>query len=158
MSKELAIGHFLTLIPNNSSSGRFFFQNFFIGEDVQHDGNTHTFLPFGFSGVSISRTGDNIDASLVFPNTTLSRPWGTVGIRNAWVARVQTLQLNPDNKTAAHTVLYDYSGQVAEGGWDNTTLTMTLNSVIDAVSSTVPHRVLEQSTVGYIPTTTSIRV
>lgn len=158
MSKELAIGHYLILYPKARSSGSYFFQNFFINETTQHDGNSYNFLPFGFSGISINRAGDNVDASLVFPNNELSRPWGVTATREEWVARVQTMQLNPDDKDATPSLLYDYTGQISEGGWDNTTLTLTLNSILDAVASNIPHRVLEQSTVGFIPTTTRIRV
>lgn len=158
MSKELAIGHFLTLYPKTESNGPQHFQNFYINENVNYDGNAYSFLPFGFGGITISRSGDNVDASLVFPNNDLSRPWSVVSIRNAWVARVRTMRLNPSDSTATPELFYDYTGQISEGGWDNTTVSMTLNSVLNAVSSNIPHRVLEQSNVGYIPTTTSVRV
>ena len=158
MSKELAIGHFLTLFPKTASNGTLRFQNFYINQNVSDNGEDFSFLPFGFSGISINRAGDNVDASLVFPNTGLSRPWSVVSIRNAWVARVQTMLLNPNDQAATKQQLYDYTGQISEGGWDNTTVTVTLNSVLNAVSANVPHRVLDQSLVGFIPTTTRVNV
>lgn len=158
MSKELAIGHFLTLYSNTEGNETQHFQNFYINEDVEYDDDTYSFLPFGFGGITISRSGDNVDANLVFPNNDLSRDWSVVSIRSAWVARIRTMRLDPSDSTATPTLFYDYTGQISEGGWDNTTVNMTVNSVLNAVSSNIPHRVLEMSNVGYIPTTTSVRV
>ena len=45
----------------------YFFQNFFISQSMSYDGNEYMFVPFGFSGVTINRTADGTDASLVFP-------------------------------------------------------------------------------------------
>jgi len=72
---EFAIGNYLTL---TSKAGAVYnWQNFFINETV---GN-YTFVPFGFSGITINRQGDNVDATLVFPNNELSRRWATEAMR-----------------------------------------------------------------------------
>ena len=44
-------------------------QNFFIGENVTHENYTYIFSPFGFSGLSTSRQGDNIEPPWCFPTT-----------------------------------------------------------------------------------------
>ena len=44
------------------------FQNFFIGKEIVYGGENYMFLPFGFSGVTINRNADGMEANLVFPN------------------------------------------------------------------------------------------
>jgi len=67
------------------------------------------------------------------------------------------LALNPDN-TSAGTLMHTYVGAVAEGSWDETTLNLTLNTVLDAVGSDVPMRRITQLLVGALPTSSSVRL
>ena len=158
MSKALAIGHYMVFVPKTESNGYVRFQNFWVNQQVTFMGNPYSFLPFGFSGITINKKGDNIDAELIFPNNELSRPWSVVSIRNSWVCRVRTMVLDPSDPNAEPTLLYSYVGQISAGGWDPTTVSLRLNSVLDAVDSNIPRRVLDQKTVGYLPTTTQINV
>ena len=166
---ELAIGNFLTLTDysgednNNVGHGLgtppFYFQNFFVGESVSYESHTHTFIPFGFSGVQISRSGDNIESSLVFPNNDISKAWAAVAIERRWIAHVRLFVLDPDDKTEIPTSpLCNYYGQVAGGGWDESNLSLTLNSILDSVSSEIPHRKLNHNLVGQLPTSSGVRL
>lgn len=155
MSTTIAVGNYLTFTASGSVVYRF--QNFHIAQSATYDGQTYQFLPFGFSGVTINRSGDNTDASLVFPNNELSRPWATTAIDNRWLATVYVLALNPDDRTTG-TLMHSYTGQVAEGGWDETSLKMTLNTVLDAVGADVPMRRLTQTLVGALPITNNVRL
>lgn len=134
---EIVLGNSLNL------NGRSF-QNYNI--------NAAGFLPFGFSGAVINRNGDNVSASLVFPNTELTRPWASEAIAGQWLAVVGVLRLNTG------TTLYSYTGQVAAGGWDETTVKLELNTVLDAVGSDVPFRSLSEELVGPLPTSNNVRV
>jgi hypothetical protein len=155
MSIELALGNYLTFNFNGNALYRF--QNFHIAEPATFNGETYQFLPFIFSGVSISRTGDNIDASVAFPNNELSRAWAVAAIENKWTASVYVMVLNPDDRTMG-TKMYEYHGQVAEGNWDETTLKIVLNTVLDAVGADVPMRRLTQKLVGAIPMSSNVRL
>ena len=67
---EFAVGHFLDLNVGGSSVRRW--QNFWIKLKTLM---FTSFIPFGFSGLTTNRQGDNIDATLVFPNNELSRQY-----------------------------------------------------------------------------------
>lgn len=152
---ELAVGNFLTFSIGTTVRQRF--QNFFISETVTQDGNSFGFLPFGFSGVTVNRTGDNTDASLLFPNNGLSRGWAIEAIEGRWIARVQVMMLDPDDRSQYHQ-LHQYYGQVAGGQWDEGSLRLTLNTVLDAVGSDVPMRRLTQKLIGAIPVSSGVRL
>lgn len=152
---ELAIGNLLTLTAGISTRQRF--QNFFINESISYQGAAFTFVPFGFSGVTVNRTGDNTEASLVFPNNALTRGWAVEAIEGRWLAQVQVMLLDPDDRTSFEQ-LHQYFGQVAGGQWDETTVRLTLSTVLDAVGSDVPLRRLTQKLIGAIPVTSGVRL
>lgn len=150
---DLAIGNFLTFTTGGNARQRF--QNFFIGQTITNAGAGFVFLPFGFSGVTINRTGDNTEASLVFPNNKLSRAWAIEAIENQWLARVQVMALEPDDQTS-FLQMHQYFGKVASGNWSETVVTLTLSTVLDAVGSDVPQRRLTQKLIGSIPVTSGV--
>ena len=153
---ELALGNYLDLrTPSGGSVYRF--QNFFVNKTATYQSAEYAFLPFGFSGVTVNRTGDNIDATLVFPNNRLSRIWGLNAVEDLWVATVYVMILDPDN-VMPPTLLHRYVGQIASGTWDETTLQLRLNSVLDAIGNDAPMRRLTQDLVGSIPTTSNVRL
>jgi hypothetical protein len=119
------------------------FQNYAISDP--------NFLPFGFSGTVQDRQGDNVTATLVFPNTPLTRPWVTAAIDGKWLAVVEVKLLHP-GQSPAETLLYTYTGQVTAGGWDEIKVTMELSTVLDAVGGDIPFRTLTQELVGPLPT------
>tara|TARA_R100000781_G_scaffold80390_1_gene49639 strand:+ start:215 stop:703 length:489 start_codon:yes stop_codon:yes gene_type:complete len=159
---NVAVGNFLTLKSGSNTIHRY--QNFFIGETILYEGDYYIFLPFGFSGVAVNRNGDGTDASLVFPNSPesgsygeISRGWADEALRKTWNVHVRTLTVDPDDKTS-FSVLCQYYGQVSTGGWNNTQVSLTINSVLDAVGSDVPQRQLTQRMVGDIPPTSNVRL
>jgi hypothetical protein len=152
---DFSIGNFVTLRSGNVL--RYAFQNFFIGETIRYDSNDHVFLPFGFSGVTINRTGDNTDATLVLPNNQLSRNWSVEALRDKWLAQVDVVIVNPANRSD-FAKLHSYVGLLATGTWDETSLKLTLNTVLDAVGADVPKRRLTQSLIGAIPVTNVLQL
>ena len=114
-------------------------------------------MPFAFSGVTVNRTGDNVEASLVFPNNAISRGWGLTAVQDLWIATVLVLILDPDSSSGGE-LMHRYVGQVSNGGWDETTLQLRLDTVLDAVGTDVPMRRLTQSLVGAIPTSSNVRL
>lgn len=152
---DLAIGNFLTLSAGTAVRQRF--QNFFINQTVSQSGGTFVFLPFGFSGVTVNRTGDSTEASLVLPNNRISRSWAVEAIESQWLAHVQVMILDPDN-SAQFTRLHQYFGKVASGDWDETTVRLTLSTVLDAVGADIPQRRLTQRLIGAIPVSAGVRL
>jgi len=143
---EIALGHYLTLKPPAGSP--LLFQNFWIAQNV----GGHTFLPFGFSGITVNRSGDNIDARLVFPNNEIARSWADQVIRDAWIATVSVRIIqDPSNPNSAQTTLHNYTGQVSAGNWNQEAVILVLNSVLDAVGGDIPNRTIQQKLVGSIP-------
>lgn len=114
--------------------------------------SSQNFLPFGFGGVVINRQGDNVNASLAFPNNELTRPWASEAVNNRWLATVGVLLLN------TNITLYNYIGQVTTASWDETSVRLQLSTVLDAVGNDIPFRVLSQDLVGPLPSTSSVRV
>ena len=150
---ELAIGNFVTLSANNIVQYRF--QNFFINETVAYQGDSYGFLPFGFSGVTINRSGDNTEASLYFPNNALSRAWTTEAVKDRWLAHVRVMILDPDDSTS-FTLLHQYYGQISGALWQEATVQLPTNTILDAVGSDIPRRKLTQKLVGDIPVTSNL--
>lgn len=148
---ELAIGHFLDL--KSGSSTVFNWQNFWIKENVDN----YSFIPFGFSGLTTNRQGDNIDASLVFPNNELSRQYALQATQEKWVATVRMFIFDPADKTK-RDLLTTYIGQVTSSTWNETQIQVRLNSLLDAVGGDIPARRLTQDLVGYIPVTSNIQL
>ena len=155
-----AFGHVLRITPKDTTDFRY--QNFFIGEVLRHTGQDYQFLPFGFSGVTVNRTGDGLEATLVFPNNKISRDWGVKAIEERYLMEVEVLIIedpDPDTGlTAQHTTVHTYTGQVTGGQWDNTSLNLELSSVLDAVGTDVPRRSLTQKLVGNLPISNSVRL
>ncbi len=155
-----AFGHVLRIKPKDTVDFRF--QNFFIGKQLTHNGDEYQFAPFGFSGVTVSRTGDGLDAAVVFPNNQLARSWGVNAIEGSYLMEVEVLIIedsNPDTGTSAtHTTVHTYTGVVTGGQWDNVSLNLELSSVLDAVGTDVPMRSLTQKLVGNLPVSSSVRL
>ena len=148
---EFAVGNFLELKKASGTVSRW--QNFWIKENI--DG--YSFIPFGFSGLTSNRQGDNIDATLVFPNNELSRQWALEATKDKWIAIVDVFLFNPDNKSE-RTPLHKYVGQITSSGWGETAINVRLNTLLDAVGSDVPARRLSQRLVGYVPTSSNIQL
>lgn len=134
------------------------FQNFNVGGVVKINNKKHKFLPFGFSGVTIARNGDNVDASIVLPNNKLARDFTIQAFEEEWLTEVTVGSFDPGTPGKMSKVLYTYIGVVSSGGWDDTSINMTLNSVLDAVTGEIPHRVLERDNVGPLPITANLRL
>jgi len=161
---SFAFGHALRINPDGTKSFRL--QNFFIGKEITHSGSNYIFVPFGFSGVTVNRTGDGLEATLVFPGgqltRDLSRAWAIEALKNNYLMEVDVLIIeDPDPETglaAVNTIAHRYTGQVTGGQWDNTSVNLELSSVLDAVGTDVPRRSLTKRVVGNLPISSNVRL
>tara|TARA_R100000231_G_C5312499_1_gene160851 strand:+ start:128 stop:634 length:507 start_codon:yes stop_codon:yes gene_type:complete len=162
----LAVGNFLSFqdsINTNTQIGNyqttsFFFQNFFINQTMSYDGAQYQFAPFGFSGVTINRTADGTDASLVFPNNALTRQWALDAIENRWFVQVDVVLVDATSTSSVDVAgrVHQYFGQVSSGKWDQTSLTLAVGTILDAVGADIPRRNLSQDLVGNLPVTSNV--
>lgn len=158
MSETLAFAQFITLHAEESTTS-YRFQNYWINEDamLSSDASIFGFMPFVFNGITISKSGDNQPASLVFPNNELSRGWAESAVVDRWIADVSTVMINPDDK-AENVLISRYIGQIVSGRWDSTTLQLQMASVLDAAGSDIPRKRLTKQLIGSLPLTSSVRV
>tara|TARA_R100000458_G_C8238913_1_gene218500 strand:- start:354 stop:869 length:516 start_codon:yes stop_codon:yes gene_type:complete len=163
-NKEIALGHFLLLkVPTGSNTTvTYKYQNFFINKNVDYPATgttkkTYMFVPFTFSGVTISSDGAGTDASLIFPANEIAKNWAVDAVNNFWIAEVATVIVNPDN-SADFFPLSVYRGKVSTGGWGDTTVALVLDTILDAVGADVPRRKITTDLVGNIPLSSSVQL
>ena len=172
---QVALCHFLRLYKRNSDGSlrsiAYAFQNFYFGENIQRAGQYYLFIPFGFSGIGTSKSGDVEPATLLFPNdqqglsrTIISEALRGEDINNQdterillpYIAEVEVNLVNVE--TNDRQQLYTYSGIFNSAIWDDTQAALELGSIIDAVDGSVPTRTLRRDLVGNLPTSSTIRV
>lgn len=152
---EFALGHLLKTGP--AGSIRFAFQNFGINQSIAWDNVTHTFLPFGFNGAVANLKGDNIDATIRLANNSIARSWAINAFEEVWTAKVSVMLFDLETYAPAR-VLYNYWGAFSVGTWNETEITLSLDSILDAVTDEVPARRLHRVQVGNLPFTGQISV
>lgn len=148
-----AFAQYLTL----TGSQNLYFQNYWIGENVSYGGDTYGFLPFAFSGATITKSGDNQAASLVFPNNALARGWAETAIRDEWLITCRVMLINPDNRNTP-VLLTAYTAQIVSGNWSDAAIEIRMASVLDAVGADIPRKKLTKQLVGNLPITSSVRL
>ena len=149
---EFVYGHLLE-VGRTGQLNQFKFQNYAVGQNV----GDYSFLPFGFGGAMATLQGDNLDATLQFANTQITRNFVVEALDNTYVAKVSTVLWNSSTYAVERT-LYEYFGACSSGDWDETTIQIKLNSVLDAVQANIPGRRLRRQQVGNIPFTAQVRV
>ena len=109
-------------------------------------------MPFGFSGITIDRQGNNVDAELIFGNNTLARSFADRAISSTLDGhRLCRRNSATSNNADDNKIMYRYVGQVTSGAWKDTQIGLRINSVLDAVGGDVPARTLHQKLVGALP-------
>jgi hypothetical protein len=172
---SVALCHFLKLHKRDNEgqirSTAYAFQNFYFGDTIKKDDVNHAFLPFGFSGISTSKSGDVEPATLLFPNDQqgLARTIVSEALRGEdidteeperiilpYIATVEVNLIDIDEDE--RTVLYTYTGICGSANWDDTQVALELGSIIDAVNGNVPTRTLRRDLVGNLPTSSTVRI
>lgn len=149
---EFSLGQLLE-VGRTGQVNLYRFQNFSIGQNV----GVYSFVPFAFGGAVATLQGDNLNATLQFGNTEITRNFVTESLENNYVAKVSTV-LWDSSTFAVERTLYEYFGVCSAGGWNETTIQVQLNSVLDAVQASIPGRRLRRQQVGNLPFTANIRV
>ena len=146
---SIAIGTFIEI------DQRFFFQNFFVGEDRRWDGKDYQFSGFGYSGSTTDLQGGNVDSQLVFPVNDLSLNMAREAADNRQIIIVKTVWLDPDTLIEKANYMRD-TFMVVGYEHDNERLSVRLSSPLDAITADVPRRRLTEKLVGAMPSTGEI--
>jgi hypothetical protein len=117
----------------------------------------YQWLPFVYQGAGQTISGDNLTATLVLPNNTLSYARVYEAVINRYQIKVQNWLMNQDDPTSPLRKLTQEKWLATNFIFDKQTIEITLSSAIDAVEAAIPVRVLTQKMVGNIPVTGSIQ-
>tara|TARA_R100000781_G_scaffold37594_3_gene26574 strand:- start:4048 stop:4617 length:570 start_codon:yes stop_codon:yes gene_type:complete len=114
------------------------------------------YLPFIYQGAAKNRSGDNIEASLVFANNILAMNRAREAVKEKWHVEVSVCIADPMTLDIQRILTSDY-WLVTSMTYDFETIEVLLSSGIDAVGSNAPTRVLTSSMVGSLPTSGRIQ-
>lgn len=131
------------------------------GNKIELDGEDYYFLPFIYQGAAKNRSGDNLEAGLVFANNPLAMNRAREAVVNKWSIEVFVCRVDPESLEPIKTYGSNYLTQdvwlASSMAYDPTTVEVLLSSGIDAVGSNAPNRVLTTSLVGHLPSTGQIQ-
>lgn len=152
---RLAIGTYIQFRLFTGGATNYAFQNFHANDTRLFQGVQYVYAGFGFSGMSVSLEGSNIDAQLVFAVSDLLLSFIQQATDDRWVVHVKTVYLDPDTLSETNNFMQEIY-QVNSFSHDNSRLSLQLGSPLDAVSTQVPKRTLRQTLVGSLPATGQI--
>jgi len=152
---RVAIGTYIHFRLFDGGATDYAFQNFHQNDTRIINGIPYMYAGFGFSGMSVSLEGSNIDAQLVFAVSDLLLSFIQQATDDHWIVRVNTIWLDPDTLNETTDFMQEVY-QVNSFSTDNTRLSLQLGSPLDAVASQVPKRTLRQTLVGALPATGQI--
>ena len=117
------------------------------------------YLPFLYQGAAKNRTGDNLEAALVFPNNVLAMNKARQAVKEKWHIEVCVCIAKPDSTygMVVERLLTSDSWLAASMSYDFETVEILLSSAIDAVGSNAPTSVLTSEIVGALPTSGDIQ-
>lgn len=154
---------FYEVTANGSLNAVYRGQNFWINERPDYDdGNgkaDYLFVPFAFTGTTVTRNGDNESTTIVLPNNSIVRVWTNALLTptRRWVAKVDSVIVNPDDDQK-YSRLSSYTGQVVGAGWAGPRLEIELGSILDAVAGDIPRRRITEPLFGPLPTSANLRL
>ena len=111
----------------------------------------HYYLPFIYQGAAKNRSGDNLEAHLVFANNQLAMNRAREAVLNKWHVEVKVCIYDPESVHPGKALTVD-NWLASSLSYDATTVEVLLSSAIDAVGSNAPNRVLTTFMVGALPT------
>ena len=141
------------------------FQNVNTTALISYRDKAYKFLSFIYKGATRTRTGDNIEASLLVTTNQISmdKAYDIVIIENTskqhHVKRQVIVRtcLMDNNFTAVQRVLTEEKWIGASMSYDAEVVEIQLASAVDAVFAGLPNMYLDEVTVGRLPTTARVR-
>ena len=126
----------------------------------------YKYLSFLYSGATQSKSGDNLEASLILANTSTLRDGSTApnklamnyahdAVDKGWNVHVHICKMNTAFTTVEDLISTD-SWTVTSMGYDATNIELMLSTGVDAVGGNIG-RFLTSALVGHLPVTGNIR-
>lgn len=117
----------------------------------------HTYLSFIYQGAAMSRTGDNLEASLILANNPVSMSRVKEFVEEKYYIDVETHLMDEDfNKKQTVPLTKEY--WLAAGmRYDPEAIELLLSSAIDAVGAQVPQKTLSTEQCKQLPLTGTIQ-
>ena len=126
----------------------------------------YRYLSFLYSGATQSKSGDNLEASLILANTSTLRDGSTApnklsmnyahdAVDKGWSVHVHTCRMNTAFTTVEDRISTD-TWTVTSMGYDSTNIELMLSTGVDAVGGNIG-RFLTSALVGHLPITGNIR-
>ena len=123
---------------------------------ITFNGEKYYYLLFIYQGAAKNRSGDNLEAQLVFANNALSMNRAREAVMNKWHVEVTVCTVDPAT-LVPEKILTSDNWLASSLSYDATTVEVLLSSAIDAVGSNAPSRVLTTAMVGALPTSGQIQ-
>ena len=151
---DVALAHYVRFLDK---SGAFIenraYQNFFVSEQRALAGVGYVFAPFGLTGMTSTRGGDNPTTNLVSIPNDLSVSLFAEAVLASWLLQVQTVNIvvteggGMDEGDVLMSDIWACSGS----SQDHEKIVLILSSPLDATQAQVPKRVLSSYLVGSVP-------
>ena len=135
----------------DAGSGRRY-QNGKVGSSV----SGYSYLSFIYQGAAKSRSGDNLQATLVLANNTLAMNVANELVADYATVTVENWLMNPSTYSRSRRLTSEV-WLVSSFSYDPETVELVLSSSLDAIGTQAPTRVLTRKLVGALPTTGSVR-
>jgi len=125
------------------------------------DNQDYYYLPFIYQGAAKNRSGDNLEAGLLFANNDLAMNYAQEAVLNKYYVEIFVSVVNPANlqpkQIYGNYFLTRDNWLAASMSYDFETIEVILSSSIDAVGTTAPNRRLTTGLVGSLPVTGDIQ-
>jgi hypothetical protein len=156
-SDQIAYGHLVRFYYQGTLP--YLLQNFYSDGDFTYQGNKYgSAVPFGFTGVTVNRNGDNQSTNLIFPQNGITQTISAKLLnQTGWRAEVETMLFDPDDRSKYRS-LSTYTGMVVGAVYSGPTIELELGNILDAVGADVPRRRLTEDLFGPLPTTANVRL
>lgn len=125
------------------------YQNYFVGESKDFEGQAYAFYPFQINGTSASLNGDNSQIQILMPYTEVGVRLVELGDGN----RLSRLSLVHAWYTSLGNVYSFYREYYVGIGaaYSDTTIELRFRSAADSVNGRFPARTLTRENVGILP-------
>ena len=127
-------------------------------QNGKHGGiGDYDYLSFIYQGAAMNRTGDNLEASLILGNTSVSMGFVHQFVEERYYVEVET-HLMDENFNKKQTIPLTKEYWLASGmRYDPESIELLLSSPVDAVGANVPQKTLSTEQCKQLPLTGTIQ-
>ena len=126
-------------------------------EAVPADENNYEWLGFIYQGAALTLAGDNLESTLLLANNDISMNIALEAVQKRWQVRIETWVMATQTDPKPKKRLAMEKWIAASIAYDAETIEITLASAIDAITASIPQKVLTVDRVGDLPVTGSVQ-